>query len=319
MLRTTSSSFLTFSLTIAFSGWVAQASGAETGSEAVASPLPARSAQDADPTDAQGSERPTEFRRGEVVFVVSPETRLMLGEELVAVLAMGTEFLVSEVRGSWVGGQVEVEGEEERAWVYRGHLRRPASETTGPIAADMIDDRTAAEDDFTIRSLVVSDDAQLAAIDPSARIGRLVLVGDGLTSASLENLEKLAHVDELSIESTQIGDNALAHLKKRTDVRSLRLWRCLLSDAALQHLKNLTGLESLDLEGTTIRGTGLEYLKDLPKLRTLILGSGIDDAGLEHVEDLAGLEELDLRRCLRVTDAGKIRLKEALPNCKLRL
>jgi hypothetical protein len=287
MVRTISS--LTFLLTIVLFGCAGQASAAETGSEPAATPLPVRSPQDADATAIE---------RGKVVVVVSPETRLMLGPEVVAVVAMGSELRVTQVKGNWAGGQVEIEGEKHVGWIYIGHVRLPGPRTTGPIADD------ATEDDFTIRSLVVSRDADLASVDPSARIGRLVLIGNGLTKASLSDLKEIASVDELRIENTPIGDTALAHLKERTDLRSLRLWRCQVSDAALQHLKNLTGLEFLDLEGTAIRGTGLEYLKDLAKLRTLILGPAIEDAGLVHVGNLAGLEELDLGRCVRVTDAG---------------
>lgn len=63
--------------------------------------------------------------------------------------------------------------------------------------------------------------------------------------------------------------------------------------------------------------TALTGVKDLPQLRRLHLFSkGITDAGLQHLEQLPQLKVLFVEKT-QVTEQGILKLRKALPNCKI--
>lgn len=193
---------------------------------------------------------------------------------------------------------------------------------------------------LSFRISVLRDDAELKTIDRSRDIRRLILTGDGVTDAALKQLDGL-NVRALSIEGTQITNAGLQHLRALANLKSLRLWAHQFTNASLEHVKNLTSLEALDLDGTETQGSGLRHLADLPKLQTLVLGPAVRDVDLEYLQDLASLQEVDLRACRQISDAGmahidtlsklravwlprqvtddgRNRLRQKLPNCEFR-
>ena len=91
-----------------------------------------------------------------------------------------------------------------------------------------------------------------------------------------------------------------------------------LTDAGLRNLRGLTHVQKIWLNGTKITDAGLEHLKGLSTLKELALfDTGVTDAGLDHLVGLSNLADLIVERT-KVTDAGVEKLKEALPNCKVR-
>ena len=139
---------------------------------------------------------------------------------------------------------------------------------------------------------------------------------------------------------TQITDDDLIKVRDLEDVRSLYLCRTLITDDGLVQLKSLQKLEVLELNNTKITDKGLKHLSALTTLKHLSLadvvaygtffGSGsreetdhvvyvvpqITDAGLMYLESLKNLESLDLAGT-QVTEAGVMRLQQALPNCNI--
>jgi hypothetical protein len=90
------------------------------------------------------------------------------------------------------------------------------------------------------------------------------------------------------------------------------------TDASLNHLKGLTNLQTLDLANSQITDTGLEHLKGLKHLEDLHLGNTqIGDAGLKHLKGMTNLKRLGLE-LTQVTDEGVSKLRQALPNCRIR-
>ena len=86
----------------------------------------------------------------------------------------------------------------------------------------------------------------------------------------------------------------------------------------MKHLKGLTQLKHMSLAGGTIPDEGLKYLEDLTQLETLIFYKiGVTDAGLAHLEGLHNLRQLELGGWSKVTDTGKAKFRQALPQCQI--
>lgn len=90
------------------------------------------------------------------------------------------------------------------------------------------------------------------------------------------------------------------------------------TDVHMKHIARMPNLRRLNLIKTQISSDGLPQLAELENLQELLLcGTQIDDQGLLHLKDLDSLQELYLNQT-NVTEIGVRRLKQSLPNCKIR-
>ena len=77
----------------------------------------------------------------------------------------------------------------------------------------------------------------------------------------LDNLPRLAQLQELSLGFTRITDAGLDRVKGLTQLRKLSLRYTNVTDAGLEQLKGLAGLQSLWLDRTKITDAGLNQLE----------------------------------------------------------
>jgi hypothetical protein len=120
-------------------------------------------------------------------------------------------------------------------------------------------------------------------------------------------------VNEVRLSTVAVIDEDLPQLTKIANVQLLALDGTQVTDAGLANLKGLTELKILDLARTQVTGQGLVHLKALPQLKELDLtGTQISDGKLRDVQALKNLECLYLSGT-KVTDAGVAELERALP------
>ncbi len=220
---------------------------------------------------------------------------------------------------------------------------KPVAKPRAPIAPPkkpVAPAATVASQPPAIDVLVVRIADNLVDVEPSKRIGQLILSGDQFTNRSLRPLRGLS-VDTLSIEAVNVSNISLQYVKEMHGIRTLRLWSPGFDDGGLAAIGALTDLELLDIEGTMISGTQFAELKNLQKLKTVILGPEVTDAELAALTELPTLQRLDLRACHKLTLAaveplaklakieviwlprhirtkGKRALRSALPKCQVR-
>lgn len=65
---------------------------------------------------------PAQMAPGDRVVVTAERARIMRGTETLAVAERGLEFMVTEVRGPWVGGLIQVGDRTVRGWMYNTRL-----------------------------------------------------------------------------------------------------------------------------------------------------------------------------------------------------
>jgi hypothetical protein len=192
-----------------------------------------------------------------------------------------------------------------------------------------------------IQTQMVSSPGDLAELNLDDMIGKLVITGDRFDNRSLRDL-KGGQILSLSIEAVNITNIGLHHLTSVRQLRELRIWAPDVDDAGLPILAEVQSLEWLDLEGTNVSGVGLKSLAALPRLRRLTLGPRLQEQALQHLQAFPSLNELDLRSCRLLSDAcvtflkdvenlqvlwlpsqvtadGRKAIREALPQCQVRL
>ena len=136
-----------------------------------------------------------------------------------------------------------------------------------------------------------------------------------ISDAALERLQSHQALKSLSLSGTQVTDAGLQYLKNLKQLQSLALHDTCISDQGLAHLKGLP-LQELWLRGTVVTDAGIRGLLDL-KLQALDLdGTQVSDIGLETLRQISTLKHLVLANS-KVSAAGVVKLKAALPNCEV--
>ena len=132
------------------------------------------------------------------------------------------------------------------------------------------------------------------------------------------HLKVLTSLVSLDLSGGQITDAGLEDLEELTNLETLYLTYTPITDAGLENLKGLTDLEWLGLTATRITDAGLGHLEGLTNLIRLEGNcTQVTDAGLEHLKGLRSLRKLNLRGT-KVTPEGVDKLREALPECKIK-
>jgi hypothetical protein len=112
-----------------------------------------------------------------------------------------------------------------------------------------------------------------------------VFSSSSTTDATIAKVARLPRLENLSINSPNVGDAGIAHLEGSTNLTYLNLMNTHVTDAGLVHLRNLTNLSELLLCETAVTDAGLAHLKGLSKLSYLHLrGSQVTETGMDELK-----------------------------------
>jgi len=137
----------------------------------------------------------------------------------------------------------------------------------------------------------------------------LVLMGDRVSDATLEQIRTLQKLQGLALVDTGVTDRGMEHVEQSRQLHWLEFKGAAISDAGIAHIGTLTNLISLDLLAAKVTDTGLKNLEGLSKLQSLGLSDmQISDSGLPYLKPLVNLRQLNLSGT-RVTDAGMQQLE----------
>lgn len=245
----------------------------------------------------------SELKPGDTAVTIDDRVRLGIGEQLIAELAKGTVFTVSDLHDSWVGGHVTIDGQRRTGWIHKRHLRPGAPAASEP-PGELLPAVDAASALAALKALNVA-----AQLDLEGHVHALDASNVRLPDGALAYLRFFERLAVLQLSGTGIGDAALADVGRASTLEKLYLDETGVTDAGLDHLQGLSKLDVLVLEGTQVTGAGLQRLAGLTNLRTLNLGRcQVSDADLKYVSGLVNLEVLALPNT-QLTGAGLIHLK----------
>lgn len=153
---------------------------------------------------------------------------------------------------------------------------------------------------------------------------KLTFVFHDPEAASLTKLAKLEKLELPFCAFSDAGLTSLGELKNLTELKLNGFLRtsdnndCKINGSGLAGLRGLDKLQTLELADIWITDDSLKLLKDLPALESLtIRNAKITDAGLVHLQSLPKVKSITLSNNQKVTDAGKKKLKEALPKVNI--
>lgn len=156
-----------------------------------------------------------------------------------------------------------------------------------------------------------------------AKLGQLrnlSLSSVNLTDAGVAPFAKLKQLETLRLEATRITDGGLVHLSDLRQLRELHLDNNRgISGGGLQHLAPLTKLTVLGLSNTQLDDKALKAVAGFPVLAHVNLGmTNISDDGVDQLTRLTALKSLAIQGS-KLSPKGVARLRQALPECKIRL
>jgi internalin A len=150
-------------------------------------------------------------------------------------------------------------------------------------------------------------------------------------------LKRFADANRLHVLEIIVDEIGWPQPKSGAEVRSINLSSTSVTDASLKELRRLKGLIKLQLNEMQVTDAALEVLAEINLLHTLDRATGesekrpkntneiqalnlqkcnVSDASLKVLAELQSLRALDLRDT-RVTEAGLMRWRAAMPNCKI--
>ncbi|MDA1015319.1 MAG: hypothetical protein O3A00_12820 [Planctomycetota bacterium] len=260
-------------------------------------------------------------------------------------LERGREFDVSQIKGSWAGIFIEIDGKEVGGWVRISEISaaKPKPPTPDdPVAVASLMDagikfETNADGNVATVNAAESKitDADLAKLKGLPKLVELDLTKTGITAAGLKTVSQLKSLVTLYLDNTSIDNDGLAHLKDMRQLESLSISKTKVTGLGFQHLVGLTNLLRLNLSGLDFKDEDLVHLKGLIGLETVamqdakITGAGfanftkmkdlitlnlndstVTDALLEHLTGLKKLRLLYVRNT-QITQDGADKLDEA--------
>jgi internalin A len=130
------------------------------------------------------------------------------------------------------------------------------------------------------------------------RLTHVSLAGPQVDDSSVQMLQKLPGLRELSLKETNITSVGLANLRAMPELRALLLAGSTVNDETLRDIQSLSSVEQLQLILTDVTSDGLSHVGKLDRLRHLDIldNPKVDDKGLEQLALLPNLESLGLWR-----------------------
>jgi hypothetical protein len=139
-----------------------------------------------------------------------------------------------------------------------------------------------------------------------------------VTGAGVKHIP-LAHLEEIPAEEAgAIDDSLLEALRGAPALKRLNLEETAVTDKGLAHLAQLPALDWLKVDHTAVTDAGIAHLAGLTTLRNLsIADTAVGDGAVPDLARRRGLRSL---RCdkTRLTASGLAKLREALPDCRVR-
>lgn len=187
-----------------------------------------------------------------------------------------------------------------------------------------------------------------AVLEPLAGLPNLRAVGihncPGVDGDALRHLDKMPSLEILQLRKTSISGADLAQLRGLRQLQSLDLGETAVSDIGMEHIASLPKLHTLRLSFTQVGDAGLAALAESDSIEYLRLdGSRVTDAGMRHIakmrqlrqlsmcpadvtdqgihclETLENLQDLSIGPTSKISKDAARKLKQALPNCSIRL
>jgi len=186
------------------------------------------------------------------------------------------------------------------------------------------------------------DDSQLAELNRCRSLHSLEIMSDRITDQSLtvlvegaprlcsmelsssgingRFLSKLAgEMFWLRLDDCAITDEALKSLPQIPNIEVFSIRHAVnVTDAGIKDVSSLKMLTGLDVTGTKISKVGLLSLSKLESLDTMVLDDckGINDDCIETLVAFPSITRLSIQNT-SLTEAGVMRLREKLPDCKI--
>lgn len=162
-----------------------------------------------------------------------------------------------------------------------------------------------------------ASDAGLEAIGKLTSLRRLEIVHTNVTDAGLAHLAGLVNLRQLHIHGPTTTEKGLPFIGQLKELYELDIYDKPASNETLSHVGRLPNLRMLRFFLGTFDDEGVKQLAGLTTLEDLVLNSGkVTDAAIEHLAGLKNLRTISLAGT-RVTDAGKQRLRQLLPQVQI--
>ncbi|HEV8068448.1 MAG TPA: protein kinase [Planctomycetaceae bacterium] len=139
-----------------------------------------------------------------------------------------------------------------------------------------------------------------------------------LANSDIDRLASLSDLKCLNLQSPSVTDDSVRRLAALQNLTRLSVADGYVTDASLPALAGMQRLSSLDLSGTQITDAGLEQLAKYKSLNDPSLVPEFMRAGTDWRFDVMGhpLPSLIVDNT-RTTEAGLLKLQQALPNCAI--
>ena len=129
---------------------------------------------------------------------------------------------------------------------------------------------------------------ELEKISQLKKLKHLNLSNSYLFDKHLEIIRKVASLELLDLDATEITDSGLQYLKPLNKLKELRLKdNPQLTDACIEHLLDIKDLELIHFGNTAVTTSGVRVLLENKKIKTLILDSEFKD----NIYELKSLSE----------------------------
>lgn len=185
-------------------------------------------------------------------------------------------------------------------------------------AAGLVELPDGKEIQLRIDSNAIFDSSILLAIPPNALSVFEWVSTSQVTNAAIGHIGHLKGLKGLALWETPIGDEGIAHLQGLENLASLDIGDTRTTDEGLSYLSRLSSLRELTLLGTQVSAEGLRYLRVLEQLERLdLMNTPIDDEAVPELSLISRLKSVRIYKT-RMTMAGYLALKQALPECAIR-
>lgn len=160
-----------------------------------------------------------------------------------------------------------------------------------------------------------TSDEDLAALRRLPAIEIFDLSGTRITDQGLSQLPLIWRLADLDLARTRVTGDGLPSLRRFTFLGRLDLSDTELTNEGLRNLRGLS-VRIVALDDTSITDQGLAGLESIWLHGLSLRRTKISDAAIEYLQRQKFLGRLDLDGT-EVTEAGKARLRESLPMCKI--
>lgn len=163
----------------------------------------------------------------------------------------------------------------------------------------------------------ITDQSLTVLVEGAPRLSSMELSGNEINGRFLSKIG--GEMFWLRLDDCAITDEALKSLRQSPEIRVFSIRHAVnVTDAGIKDVSSLKMLTGLDVTGTKISKVGLLSLSKLESLDTMVLDDckGINDDCIETLVAFPSITRLSIQNT-SLTEAGVMRLREKLPDCKI--